>query len=621
MKNIDKKSQKQYKNSSLNQFAHKEQKISNTTGFHNNYNNKVIPIMMGIKSLEKSSNYYTKSSHFRDPKYQKIPSADQDPRLAMSAVLSQLMETRRFPENPSFKNLFANSNPLSLKSRTRSPQKQQNKLTFCQVKSNTNQIYSVRTTSKAKEMVSKGKPEIERIWRKIVNISNGIGPYNLVFASYAVYIGPGNNSALIKKLFNSRPWWYFVDTKRTANFVWTQWKDKEVLSSLPVSTSFHKVKMEENNQLPLMSYYKTHMTTRVCKISDFDGVGLQLISNSESFTQMKSNKINPELQRMHNKLEFNDCISNKADLLETMKNYYESIGADVFDKLPLTFNIKNDNDEEYKKFLKAYYNLESKRSLKKRFKNIWIVKPGEFTNRGQGICVCKSLSEIKSYLRPQESRSYIVQKYIENPFLINKRKFDIRCYSLITSINGVMQGYFYKDGYLRTSSSEFSLKDVKNLFIHLTNDAVQKHSGEYGKFENGNKMSYREFQKYIEINTTSKINFFHDILPQIKQIVKETIVASFKKLDLNKRTHCMEIFGYDFMIDKKFKPWLIEINTNPCLELSSPLLSNIIPAMVENSFRICVDSLFPAPIGQYLENFTTNKYELIFHQETDGKSF
>jgi tubulin polyglutamylase TTLL1 len=36
----------------------------------------------------------------------------------------------------------------------------------------------------------------------------------------------------------------------------------------------------------------------------------------------------------------------------------------------------------------------------------------------------------------------------------------------------------------------------------------------------------------------------------------------------------------DFMIDEDFHPWLIEINTNPCLELSCPLLGRIIPGMV-----------------------------------------
>lgn len=31
----------------------------------------------------------------------------------------------------------------------------------------------------------------------------------------------------------------------------------------------------------------------------------------------------------------------------------------------------------------------------------------------------------------------------------------------------------------------------------------------------------------------------------------------------------MEVFGYDFIIDESLNPWLIEVNTNPCLEESS----------------------------------------------------
>jgi tubulin--tyrosine ligase len=36
--------------------------------------------------------------------------------------------------------------------------------------------------------------------------------------------------------------------------------------------------------------------------------------------------------------------------------------------------------------------------------------------------------------------------------------------------------------------------------IHLTNDAVQKKSEEYGKFENGNKISYSEFDRFLRSN-------------------------------------------------------------------------------------------------------------------------
>lgn len=36
--------------------------------------------------------------------------------------------------------------------------------------------------------------------------------------------------------------------------------------------------------------------------------------------------------------------------------------------------------------------------------------------------------------------------------------------------------------------------------IHLTNDAVQKYSDDYGKFEKGNKVSFQEFNNFLPID-------------------------------------------------------------------------------------------------------------------------
>ena len=66
---------------------------------------------------------------------------------------------------------------------------------------------------------------------------------------------------------------------------------------------------------------------------------------------------------------------------------------------------------------------------------------------------------------------------------------------MATSVNGVQKGYFYNDGYIRTSCKEYNINNLSNKFIHLTNDAIQKYSTDYGKFESGNKVSETEYQK------------------------------------------------------------------------------------------------------------------------------
>ena len=44
-----------------------------------------------------------------------------------------------------------------------------------------------------------------------------------------------------------------------------------------------------------------------------------------------------------------------------------------------------------------------------------------------------------------------------------------------------------------------------------------------------------------------------DIIPVIKGLILDTIIAVFKKIDPKRRHHCFEIFGYDFLIDEDLK--------------------------------------------------------------------
>ncbi len=57
-----------------------------------------------------------------------------------------------------------------------------------------------------------------------------------------------------------------------------------------------------------------------------------------------------------------------------------------------------------------------------------------------------------------------------------------------------------------------------------------------------------------------------------------------EKLNQKERKYCFEVFGYDFIIDYKYNVYLIEVNTNPCLEESNELLKKLIPRMIGQKY-------------------------------------
>jgi hypothetical protein len=54
---------------------------------------------------------------------------------------------------------------------------------------------------------------------------------------------------------------------------------------------------------------------------------------------------------------------------------------------------------------------------------------------------------------------------------------------------------------VRTSSDDYDLgqDNLDKIYVHLTNNAVQKFSENYGKFEDGNQISLQELSVYNKL--------------------------------------------------------------------------------------------------------------------------
>mmetsp|Transcript_86543 Transcript_86543/g.197507 ORF Transcript_86543/g.197507 Transcript_86543/m.197507 type:complete len:418 (+) Transcript_86543:326-1579(+) len=329
------------------------------------------------------------------------------------------------------------------------------------------------------------------------------------------------------------------------------------------------------------------------------GTGVTVVSNEEKTIVLKPIKKcgGPPIM-VHNHFEGNSSLCQKKSLCGNLAAHCAAAGKDPFDAVPLTFVVGAEGVDgaEWRHFAEVYQAYADMQVL-----NIWIVKPAEFSNRGCGIRIFDSLEEIQQRVAAKTGpkKSLILQKYIERPLLVAGRKFDIRSYCLVHEGDVAADGscpmlaYMYKEAYCRTTTEKYTT-DTFDKMVHLNNDAVQKKGDSYGKFEAGNKLSLDELQKHADVTVgPGKIDVRNGIFDQMRKLTTDVIRSVVPKLNPKARKHCFEIFGLDFMIDEFGKVWLIEVNTNPCLELSCSFLSMLIPQMLRDAFILTLDRWCP----------------------------
>jgi hypothetical protein len=344
-------------------------------------------------------------------------------------------------------------------------------------------------------------------------------------------------------------------------------------------------------------------------------------------------KYSSEKKQFVNHIEFCSNLSNKLNLYYNLFRHCESKKLNLFDYFPFTIclslaqnNFKN-QIESFKqfcqelpdytpksevKYVEKFSILGSKRTGENQTINIpstynsgnnmWIIKPINL-NRGRCIQVMNDTDAIVDYLlKIQEIKKLesdnndnfkcehiLLQKYLEKPLLYQGRKFDIRIWIMLISGQENFV-YIFKQGHLKATCAQYDINS-SSPFIHLTNYSVQKHNVDFSKIEIGNEISYEEFQEELDKQNSGK-NFFKDIYPKIVYIIRLAVGAVKSNINYLNRANCFEIFGCDLILDQKFKPYLLEINLNPGLEISSPLISKLVPRMVDDALKLTIDSKY-----------------------------
>jgi hypothetical protein len=72
----------------------------------------------------------------------------------------------------------------------------------------------------------------------------------------------------------------------------------------------------------------------------------------------------------------------------------------------------------------------------------------------------------------------LAQRYVDNPLILDKRKFDCRLYVLIWGVDPV-EAYLCDEGLARFCTHNYKKPDfnnIKDLYMHLTNFSLNKNS-------------------------------------------------------------------------------------------------------------------------------------------------
>ncbi len=251
-----------------------------------------------------------------------------------------------------------------------------------------------------------------------------------------------------------------------------------------------------------------------------------------------------------NHIPGNSAVTVKSMLYETLSAAQGRVAGDErrarFGIFPRSFSMP----EDYHALQREGFQHPDKK---------WIAKPKRLS-RGRGISVHQDAATL-----PNDAK-WLAQEYLADAHLYDGYKYVLRCYVLISSIDP-LRVYLYKDGFVKLASELYRHGDYNNLYAHLTNpdvNALNEGADASVVFH-----SFDTYRTWLRRQGGAPEALFDGI----RDIAILTAIAAREQMRQRIAaagaigSGCYELIGLDCMIDTALKPWLLECNLSPSLEV------------------------------------------------------
>lgn len=244
--------------------------------------------------------------------------------------------------------------------------------------------------------------------------------------------------------------------------------------------------------------------------------------------------------------------------------------------MPKSYVLNNDGDID--KFLKDYNNNK-----------IYIMKKN--IQRQNGLKITNDKIEI---LNGKYKDFKLAQELLQNPYLINGRKINLRCYVLTICNNNKINVYNYKDGFMYYTPKLF-VKNSLDRDVNITTGYIDR------KVYEENPLTHQDFRLYLDDEKRNlsgiekyirergmKISSvcFNRINELIKNIFESFVGIICKTQKFKHNNTLFELFGIDVAIDEDLNCMVMEVNKGPDMGAKDKRDSELKHKVIRDVFRL-----------------------------------
>jgi tubulin polyglutamylase TTLL7 len=261
-----------------------------------------------------------------------------------------------------------------------------------------------------------------------------------------------------------------------------------------------------------------------------------------------------------------DLMVSKWHLWEFLNNRYGEEFAGTL--VPKSWNLTN--DEMYKKFVDSY----DKNKL-------YIVKNNQ--QRQEGLEIVDDINKI------DRKKYVLIQELLQNPYLINGRKINLRIYCVVIKNKNNVKCYYYNDGFMYYTPEPF-IKGNNDFKRNITTGYIDR------KVYEVNPLTHNDFKKYLDSDRplteiekyvkSTNVKLSSYVFNKINELLRNVLDVFVDRLGNVNLGISFQLYGIDVAIDNELNAMIMEVNKGPDISVKDERDGSVKKQLIKDMLKL-----------------------------------